>query len=751
MFSPQPNSYQNTVEGTWGEFRTPTGRVAFLLTKARLGTQGADNERRLTAHLRPVREVLSADKLDFNQLLQRDLDDHRVAEGLIPYLLKPKATGPAFFPPIMALLLPFDAGSPADHFPAESEHRVVDDGGVRFQQIEFGQAYRVQRLADASGNHHQIKLGRLSWNDEFARLVVIDGQHRAMALLAIDRTANAQWGTGAGNQYRHFYEAKVRELLREADKDFRLEQIQIPVTVCWFPDLNGTNADPHKAARKLFVDVNKEARTPSEARLTLLSDTELLNIFTRRLLNRLRQADPPMPLYAIEYDNPDKETARPVKWSVVTNLNLLKFAVARCVFGPRKYINDVTQSFGGRPSERDMNLFMRTQLDVSTLYPDTIKDGERTIQRDAIGNDLFPLSQIEPLVDRFMESWGASILHVLSALRPYAAHWRALEALKNSWVTDDSFSNLASEALFSGVGMFWTLRSSNDYFTENRERCRREKLPEPIKPDIVKAWEVIEIHKQKYTDFVARRAYEYAGKKSDADIAVANHFYDVANTHACQLGAILTVATLAFTANVKPAQLLGFTRTIVDAWNAALESRRTAAETRHFLFTHEPKSIKYPLNMLGRMDTSFAVYFRYFWLELLTLPVARTRLAGSPLEMDQLDALTAQARRNYLNYLVDEQKKALREIEGPSAKTKHIEDKASRLAGEKLAKALSHWFDMDKARAEQLVQASASAGPRPSKNEPADGDSDEPEPTVSIKQPVDDREILDELARGDED
>src|SRR5436305_1639382 len=120
MFKKTPKvNYQHSVEGTCGEFNTPAGRVAYVLTKARLGTTRTDNERRLTSQLRPVREVLDSKDLDFNQLLQRDLDDHRVATQLLPYLLKPQFTGPAFFPPLMAVLLPFKGTKPIDAFPKQ--------------------------------------------------------------------------------------------------------------------------------------------------------------------------------------------------------------------------------------------------------------------------------------------------------------------------------------------------------------------------------------------------------------------------------------------------------------------------------------------------------------------------------------------------------------------------------------------------------------------------------------------------------
>jgi hypothetical protein len=701
MFKSGPAvTFQNSLEGTWGEFATPTGRVAFILTKARLGKSGTDAERRLTGQLRPVREVLPVDQMDFNQLLQRDLDDHRVAMNLIPYLLQPAPTGPAFFPPIMAVLLPFENQTSASRFPRESSCDNVMDSGVPFEERRYGEAYRFQRLITEDGKPHSIKLGRLGWNDEYAKLVVLDGQHRAMALLAIDRTINNQWGTSSGKQFRHFYEHRVKELLSHAKAN--LDAIEIPVTVCWFPDLNGPDHDPHRAARKLFVDVNKEARTPSEARLTLLSDTELVNIFTRNLLNKLRGENPPLPLYAVEYDNPDRDAARPVRWSVFTNLNLIKVAVLRTVFGPKKYLNDMAVSFGGRQPLAEMDAFMREQLDITSLFPSAISDGDRLVQRDAVGNMHFPTNEkdVGKLISRFHDTWGAVVLTVLAQLRPYRAHSKALQYICENWSTDDTFSSLARDALFAGVGMFWTLKDSNDHWIEKKEQCRREKKPEPTPPDIIQAWTAIE---KKRPEFQQQRAREYLNRKAEKDIERTNRFYDAANTQACQLGAILTVASLAMVSNVAASALPSFAERIVAAWNAALESKRSGDEPRLLFFAREP-AIKSPINRLGRMDSSFAVYFRYFWLELLQLDVAK-KTYQDILSLDVVAKLCHAARDNYVSYLVEEQFKALR-VSEPSKREETLRKQAQKNVLRDLTRALVYWCEYTDETADAAISGS---------------------------------------------
>lgn len=683
-------SFQHHAEGTWGEFKTPAGRVAYVLTKARLGTSGTDNERRLTSQLRPVREVLDSKTLNFNQLLQRDLDDHRVATELIPYLLSPKFNGPAFFPPIMAVLLPFDGNDPKSDFPNPEPTKIVDVDGLHMEEVRYGESYQVHKLYNpAREEYHSIKLSRIAWNDEEAKLVVLDGQHRAMALIAIDRTINGTWDKGSGTRYRHFYEHRVESHLEEAeDKNIQLDldSVEIPVCICWFPDLTNPEDNPHLAARKIFVDVNKEARRPSEARLILLSDNELLNIFTRSLLNRLRESDPPLPLYAIEYDNPDADAARPVRWSVLTNLNLLKDAVQYTLFCPPKFI-EMDTKFGGRLPWSEMNERMRDQLEVSSLYPSIIQDGERIIDRASISNDLFPTKDLDELTTRFLDSWGMSILNLLGGLAPYAAHCSAIEEMHDQWLTDDAMASLARDALFVGVGMYWTLRASDQNWTELKAELKTEGKPIPSTPDIVKAWAIISDTKAK--EFKGTRALHYLDKATPTSVEQSEALFGVMNTHACQLGALLAMTTLAHHAGLTRKQLCDFSLALVEAWNKALLSNVNQSRDRRLIFAKRD-TISNPINRITRMDTPLAVHFRYFWLELLQLEEAWPSIEDW-VSRELLELLVEEGREQYLDYLVNEQMKALRQTNPDWDKNKLYEE-AQEIEQKELNKALDFWF-----------------------------------------------------------
>lgn len=680
-------TFRDYVQGTWGSFTTPAGRVDYLMTKARLGDDSDDPERQLTKSLAPVREVMEAEDLDFNQLLQRDLDDHRVAIKLIPYLLKQQMTGPAFFPPIVAVLLPFRSKRPS-YFPPLGEPQEIEDDGVAWQQEQAGTSFRVQRLVGENGKLHPANVGKLWWNKTEAQLVVLDGQHRAMALLAIERTMTNSWQNSSGVRFRSFYENQVKQLLAETAHDsLNLNSVEVPVTVCWFPDETGEDAKPHKAARKLFVDVNKEARPPSESRIILLSDAELGNVLARRMLSELRNNtdDSYIPLYAVEYDNPEINTSRPARWSVLTNIHLLKLAVDRCIFGPPKYLQDVRLKFIGRPSTTEQDAFMRKQLNLASLFEDEFTDGGFTYQREKLGNTEFPLGQVDRIAEAFANSWGKAILTVLSKTAPYQAHARALTKLKDDWHVDDTSLSLAHDALFSGVGVFWTLKDSYEHFQERRSRDKRT-----TKSDVVKAWEALKYREQSFEAF---RVQEYLDSGKPQRMKQSKAAYAVFNTHACQLGLLMTLGTMweirKQQGPASLAELPAFADTLVAAWNAYFSQDHGKTKDRKLAFNKT--EIANPINQIANMDTPQAVYFRYFWMQALATPPAWEHASKWFPDESKVRGKLTQARDFYFKLCIDQQLKALKTSK-PGAAESELRKEASSSAKESLRRALRDWF-----------------------------------------------------------
>jgi len=681
----------------------------------------------LTKNLAPVREVLKPEDLDFNQLLQRDLDDHRVASALIPYLLERNETGPAFFPPIIAVLLPFDDRTPStfpSFKPPADEFKVhTDDRDLAWHQWDSGEHARVRRLADEDGAPHTVNLAQLWWNPEHARLLVLDGQHRAMALLALDRTISKSWEGSTGERYRYFYEDRIRTLLRESEDSVDLSGVEVPVAVTWLPDDFGPKGTPHLAARKLFVDVNREARQPSESRLILLSDSELLNVFTRGLLSELRGSDDAslVPLEAVEYDNPEPDISRSVRWSVSTNIYVLRQMTKRLVFGPPKYQLDVTAQIARRENESEKDSTMRQQLWVEDLFKVTFDDEGTAFDRNRISNLNFPLSKVDALESRFMETWGSVVLTILSKIEPYAAHSAALRDLKSGWSQTNDVDRLAFDALFGSVGMFWTLRSTA---RAHDDLVRRSKgVNTPAKPQTVSAWEVVEAKKP---EFEKIRTKHYLNNQSDASIKGANLAFELFNSHACQVGLALTAVNVWLNCvdDRKRSQVPGLGDLFASAINAWMGS--ATQPNRKLFLNREPKANA--LNLISKLDAPRAVEFRYFWLEVLAsseaLVVLEEKSAEPKIRRDRLEEQRDEARAYYLSYCTKQRLKYLKRVNPTDSESKLLKS-AKKQAKAELRGALHKWFGLSTTQFDAWHDSTSSSEDTQSGSDDEDLDSDD--------------------------
>lgn len=687
LAQPLPQEFVNVVQGTWGEFSTRSGSVTYLMANARLGPMGTGREHRLTGHLRPVREVLDVAQMDFDELLQRDLDDHRVATELVPYLLKEAETGPAFFPPILTVLLPFERRRAAS-CPNPDNWHVIEENGLPYMQRAYGDAFRERRLIEeGSEREHEVRLGEVAWNPERIKNVVIDGQHRAMALLAIDRTIRGTWEEDARSaRYRHFYEERVEAVLEEFGVE-SIEMVQVPVTVCWFPGKVGTDREPHQAARQLFVDVNREARPPSLDRVVLLSDDDMLNILTRSVLNglRLRQGDPP--LYAVEYDNPI-ERHRTARWSTITSLLAIRNMVKYCVFGPRKYIDKMNLAVRGRESAGDTDAFMRDQLRVEELFQHELKQvSVGSTRRDQLGRKEFPRAVIPSLREEFVSGWGAGILELLAGLLPFVAHYKALRELDENWEPADpsAVDALAREAVFEGVGMYWTLRASFEHWRSITLSTERENQPE-----VVMAWNRV---RAKGDEFRRARAMHYLGTDDSTAVQKCDSLYDVLATQACQGSLALLLATIADRASISGSDILELARALTRSINAGLTSVSSSGDDRRLFFA---SGIEQSLNMIGDMTPARAVEYRYFWLELLCETEAgEMLLAGlDSLDNEILVELRDIARARYVQQLVDERVAEKRRYDRSRSRTDLLTPVTLDVTGSMEA-ALLKWFDIE--------------------------------------------------------
>jgi hypothetical protein len=288
------------IQGALGSFSVtpeapdaPSIPVKYIQTHISFDMDGSNKER-LFANLLPVREIFQAKDMGFDDLMQRDIDDGRVSTELIKYLLEP-GSAVKFFPPIVAVVVPVGTHKqllPA--YPDISEETQQESTFVR--HIERSgpkgkESFEFEQI-EVDGERYEFDYARLRINTNKCKIVIVDGQHRAMALLALYRNIKG-WPDNTA-AFRHYYARWTAEHL----KRFDLSKISLPITICVFPTLTGEHPSLKvtEACRAVFLALNKNARPVTRARNILLNDRDLVPFFERAILEEVKN-------YAIESAN----------------------------------------------------------------------------------------------------------------------------------------------------------------------------------------------------------------------------------------------------------------------------------------------------------------------------------------------------------------------------------------------------------------------------------------------------------------
>lgn len=439
------------VKGSMGDFSVSqeggsSVRVHYLLSHIGLEMEG-DHQERLLSRIAPFREVYNTRALDFDQIMQRDIDDSRVSMELIPYLLDKAHTGLVkLFPPIIVVLLPTDAaGKPSPHYP-KVEEMTHEQEGASFEVVRSGavgqEMFELRRwLRDGVPQSHDY--AELRINTTRCKLVIVDGQHRAMSLLALYRNIKG-WPEKTRNvepYYKIWTPARIAE--------FNLERARMPIMFCVFPQLDGQsdamNVKVHSACRSIFLALNKSARPVTRSRNILLDDRDVVATFLRRILGYIKDLDisskEAIRLSAVELDN-EKDRAvlkSPVAITGVTHLNgLLERLLLADSSTP-----DLTV--------KAQNLWLRSKLGpcFSRLgVLDQLAPGdEKRFRRDSC--DPAIMSKLDAAFTRI---YLPILVRGLDAFAPYRVHHEAAATL-HARLEAGSTADFYRAILFDGEGM----------------------------------------------------------------------------------------------------------------------------------------------------------------------------------------------------------------------------------------------------------------------------------------------------------
>ena len=454
------------LKGSVGSFKigAPQGQksleVKYLLTHVGLDFDEGSDEKLLT-YLAPVREVFDFSSLDFDEIMQRDIDDSRVSGDLIPYLLDDESKDLVkFFPPIVVMLLPVknDRNKPADFYPelfSQVLKKKNDPSGVEdwFETRvgDVGKEVFKFEQPKLSGELQQHDLVSLSINSSKSRMVIVDGQHRAMALLALYRNLKDDWSDARRKPFESYYQEWTPDYI----KGFKLGQVKLPMIICTVPELdsnyeqNDGSYDLKKASRSIFLTLNKNARKVSRSRNLLLDDADLISSFMREVLSKIKNgdknflADKSLGIHNVELDQSGDRQAISSPLSL-TGVSHLYYIIEHLLLDS----GDVSgiRKREGRFSTRTTGNYFNNALERLNCENQLGIDVHNSISRN-----IFSKNEEQVLSATFMKRYGANIISAYTCFEPYEVFAQATQDIKN--ICDKHADVHIRPMLFDGQGI----------------------------------------------------------------------------------------------------------------------------------------------------------------------------------------------------------------------------------------------------------------------------------------------------------
>ena len=394
--------------------------VQYLLTHVALGATGS--QAHLLDMLAPVREVFDIDQLDFNEIMQRDIDDARVSMDLIPYLLDHSNSGLVkLFPPIVVVVLPLkETSRRPDHRYAKVSVNLEADtahAGYSWKRTTAGprgkEQFELSQLVRPDGSidppHSRLKLAQSN-----CALAIVDGQHRAMALLALYRNLKSGWSDARRAVYQQYYRVWSDEEIRK----FETSDLQMPMIICTFPQLDADyqgDMDVIRAARRVFLDLNKNAKKVSDSRNKLLDDQNIVSECLRAVLANVKAYDvnspTPLRIANVELDQAQDRSviSSPVAITGVSHL----YYIAEHLLFYSSFIHDISARRSNMARASKLNeAYTRLGLSDHLTWQEQCENTKKNYT-DKIA---------KAVVLRWKERYGDPLELILAKFHPFSAH-----------------------------------------------------------------------------------------------------------------------------------------------------------------------------------------------------------------------------------------------------------------------------------------------------------------------------------------
>lgn len=444
--------------GTLGEFNVANSNytLKYFSTVANNKAPGSAQSS-LLSKLSPMREKTNPEKItNLGALLQRDLNDKRVADELIPYLSNTEglANHIAFFPSILCVLIPKHFITPEDdeeisypkyqeNFDSENEELLLDyDKYWKYKQIYDGES--------------PLPIAQLTIFDADTELVVIDGQHRANAFRVLSNSFKPE---GRNQIYAHFYSHVVKPEKFDAD---------LPVTILWFEsdDHENSPVKPDLISRKLFVDVNNTGKYISTSRLILLDDVDPSSLMTRFFYSYIAEKhhfdNNSFSLFHSGFDFDDNLKSKKSSPSIfsLTVPEIIHYVIDWMMFGKLDF-NDLDKQSGSEARRVALNNFS-TYIAPYKDYIEFKADNDDVLRKQILSD-----VDLESFEELFNEKFGQHLYNLFNSFpltKPHIEAGAELDLEAKNYQNDFSsevWQETWKKIFRGGEGLYYVYKRSN--------------------------------------------------------------------------------------------------------------------------------------------------------------------------------------------------------------------------------------------------------------------------------------------------
>lgn len=492
------------LHGQFGEFDIDSKKIKITYFSTYASSRNKlHNSFDLLRELKPMRErVLAKEISNLDSLLQRDLNDFRVANELIPYLTNSQPPI-AFFPAVLAVLIPkgFIAQNEESKYPVGSR----TDGDTN-SIINYEDCWKLEIFKFGD---QESSLGALSIDPENVDIIVLDGQHRSNAFRVVSGTFE--------NDRNSIYSTFYKDI--QPIKDFKAD---LPVTIIWF-DNDSQNFDPKLISRRLFVDVNNSAKKVSKSRTILLDEYEIPSLLTRFFYSKLADSrkfnSGEFSLFHSDFDLDSDISVSSNNAFAITNPQIIYDIFSWICLGRTDRYHSLDSYSVGRESFRNSEIAFGRIFDNESFNEKHIQSDESLFDQRRVV--LKSSDMIGEFSKSYEEKLGSSFFRIYSDFNFFRNHYKAAELIDSTQDQMDHVENAVWEDIFrGGEGLYYTFKDRN---------LR-------MKDDI--AW-------KKYQAAIDSIEKKFKERRKDLfeghEISKVNKAYDSANTKAFQIAVFMAL------------------------------------------------------------------------------------------------------------------------------------------------------------------------------------------------------------------